>query len=129
MSLFRKKKAQPEPGFTRDKALALTPAPNPEVTEETGNEGPLRLVYQVRFTPWYGRLAGRLGAWDNRPMTKRLELDEMGAAVWRLIDGKHTVQDIISRVATDYSLLDREAEASVTAFLRELGKRSLVAMR
>ena len=62
-------------------------------------------------------------------MTRKLQLDELGTQVWDLIDGRITVQSLIQRFADNYQLQLKEAEVSVTRFLRELGQRGIVGLR
>lgn len=58
---------------------------------------------------------------------KRLELDEMGTLVWEMIDGKNSVKKIAAGFAKKYQVLPREAEVATASFLRDLGKRGLIA--
>jgi hypothetical protein len=58
-----------------------------------------------------------------------LQLDALGTAVWELLDGRRSVQQIIERFADTYSLHAKEAEVSVSQFLRELGRRELIGLR
>jgi hypothetical protein len=53
----------------------------------------------------------------------------LGTAVWDLIDGRLSVERLIKRFAHLYQLQSREAEMSVTQFLRELGRRGIIGMR
>jgi hypothetical protein len=62
-------------------------------------------------------------------MEKRIQLDRLGAHVWSLIDGARTVREITAAFAEAHGLDVREAEASVTQFLRSLGKKGLVGLR
>lgn len=129
MSLFRRNKVEPVPTASREEALAAIPSKNREVAEEATGDGYVRVVYQVTYKPWFGNLASRLGKWDHRPMTKKLELDELGTAVWKRIDGKRSVRDIAKDFAREYGVLEREAELSVTAFIKQLGRRGILGLR
>jgi hypothetical protein len=60
---------------------------------------------------------------------KKLHLDEMGTAVWDLMDGRRSVRRVIQGFATKYQLHLKEAEVAVTRFLRELGKRGLIGFK
>lgn len=60
---------------------------------------------------------------------KKLQLDALGTEVWDLIDGRRSVRKIIQRFAETHRLHPREAEVSVTRFLRELGKRGLIGLQ
>ena len=66
--------------------------------------------------------------WDGRVMRRTVELDAMGSAVWRLIDGRRTAGEIAAALAEKYALDSREAELAVAEFLRLLGRRGAVAV-
>lgn len=128
MSLFRKK--QPAPTISRDQALAAIPVRNPEVKEiEIDQEQSLILSFPAQVNQLFGRLAQKLGAWDGKPVFRKLQLDAMGTQSWRWIDGKRSVRELCGKLAETYDILPREAEVSMTAFLRELGKKNIIALR
>ena len=56
---------------------------------------------------------------------KKIELDELGTEVWDLLDGRRSVRHLIKSFAGTHQLEPREAEVSVTQFIRELGRRGL----
>jgi hypothetical protein len=60
---------------------------------------------------------------------KKFQLDELGTAVWNLMDGKRSVRQLVKIFAGTHRLEPREAEVSVTQFIRELGRRGLIGMR
>lgn len=129
MSLFgRRKKSAERPGPSRDEALAAAPVRSLSITETATDEG-IVLGYPATVTPWFGALAMRLGLWDGRPMMRRLRLDDMGCTVWSWIDGRRDVRTLAAMLAERYTLHPREAEASMTVFLRELGRRGIIALR
>lgn len=104
------------------------PVRNPEVAEEAAEGDGVRLTYPLRSRPWAARLARWLGAEDS-VVTKRLELDAMGAAVWRQIDGETPVRRIARHLADTYRLHPREAEVATAQFLRDLGRRGLIGLK
>lgn len=129
MKLFRKKKrTDAAPTISRAEAMAARPVHSERVAEERTEEGYVRLVYDINYKPWFAKFARRMGTWDDTPMKKRLELDEMGTRAWELMDGEHTVRDIVADFSNEYRLGHREAEISVTAFIKELGQRGLIAL-
>ncbi len=117
----------PESG--RERSLAMRPARNSLVREETLPSGLVRLHYLTSMKPWFSGVAKRLGAWDGKPLVRKLELDELGAFCWNLVDGERTVRDLAQAMAGRYQLPLREAELAVAAFLRELGKRGIIGVR
>lgn len=107
----------------------MRPARNVLVREETLPNGVLRLSYLTSVKPWFATLAKRVGAWDGKPQARKLELDELGAFCWNLVDGERTVRELAQAMAGRYQLPRREAELAVAAFLRELGKRGIIGVR
>ena len=116
-------------GLTRTEALACIPAKSGQVGETVGDDGNLLLDYTVSVRPWFTGLLKRLGVGSDGRINKKLQLDELGTQVWGLIDSRRTVGDIVQQFARVHQLPEREAEAAVTRFLRELGKRGLIGLR
>lgn len=114
---------------SREQALNCRPVKNPEVTTERLENGDARLHYLVRPKPLFSGLLRRLGALKEGGVEKKLQLDELGTAVWDLIDEGGDVRKIVESFAARYQLHPREAEVSVTTFLRELGRRGLVGLQ
>ncbi|OIQ50350.1 Coenzyme PQQ synthesis protein D [Pseudodesulfovibrio hydrargyri] len=103
----------------RNEAVAVTELP----------EGLVRLAYPLAVKPWFGRLADKVGLWDGSPMTKTVELDEMGTFVWRHIDGERSVRDIAEAFAETYQVQPRESELAVTAFIKTIGQRGIIGLK
>ena len=59
---------------------------------------------------------------------RRYDVDRIGARVWRLCDGNHTVEAIIDEFAAAYRLSFHEARVAVTSFIRNLVQRGAVVM-
>jgi hypothetical protein len=125
MGLFKRK---PKPVMNREQALNMVVVRNETVRSETGAGGLVRLHYEVASRPWFGRLAERVGMWDGSPVQRTLELDELGSFVWNTIDDKQTVRALSERFVQRYRVQTREAEVAVTEFLRQLGRRGLIAL-
>jgi len=126
MGLFKKKV---HPVISRSQALDMVPVRNTEVKEAAMDDGLLRLSYPLAVKPWFGRLAEKVGMWDKRPMIKEVELDEMGTFVWERIDGEHSVRNIAEAFVKEYGVQTREAELSVTAFIKTIGQRGIIGLR
>ena len=86
------------------------------------------IEYPLAVRPWIAAVAKRLGGLQNRKQTKKLQLDVMGTSVWDLVDGKRSVRMIIQIFAKAHRLENREAEVSVTSFIRQLGQRGLLGL-
>lgn len=112
----------------RKQALQCIPLRNPLAREEEQEEG-LLLIYPVEVKPFFQSVFKRfMGNRSNR-IEKKLQLDSMGTAVWAMIDGKATVNQITQSFQQQHQLDRKEAEISVSSFLKELGKRGLIGMR
>ena len=116
-------------GLSKGRALDLRPSRNNDVREEQRHQDSVQLSYPVTLKPWFAKWGRRFKLWNDEPMRKRLELDSMGKTCWDLVDGNRSVEDIIQEFVRLYQLHPREAELSVTSFLRELGRRGLIGMR
>ncbi len=131
MRRFKNKKRQKET-LSREEALKCTPVKNIQVKVKRRQNGEVLLSYPVTMRPWMASVARWTGrrppVKPDEPRTKKLQLDTLGTVVWDLIDGKRSVKHMISRFAKDHQLQRREAEVSVTTFLRELGKRGLIGL-
>lgn len=114
---------------TRSEALAYYPVKNMGVEAQRLEDGALVLTYPVVVRPWLDRLLGRFGRNSTEPMRRKVQLDDLGAQVWEWIDGARTVGEIVASFGEAHKLPHREAELSVTAFIRMLGKRGLVGLR
>ena len=114
---------------SRDHALACIPVKNPRLAERENENGELCLTYQVQVKPWFQGIYKRFANRRDTVIDRKLQLDALGTAVWRMIDGQRTVREIIDAFQTAHRLNSREAEISVGSFLKELGKRGLLAMR
>jgi len=114
--------------LTREEALACKPMKNHQVRETRLDGGEVRLSYPLAVRPWFVSVTRRMGVSSPNMLTKTLQLDQLGTTVWDLLDGEHTVRNIIVLFGEQYKLQQREAEVSVTQFLHSLGKRGLIGM-
>jgi hypothetical protein len=126
MKAFRKKRQTPH--LTRTQALECRPAKSVRISETRLGTGEVLIEYPLRVRPWIAAVAKRLGGSSARVQTKKLQLDAMGTAVWDLVDGKRSVRGIVRIFAETHRLENKEAEVSVTSFIRELGQRGLLGL-
>ncbi len=124
MGLFKKKR----PSLSKNEALACIPVKSEAVTAYRTDAGVIRLRYPLVVKPWIAELAKRFGAASNAPPGRQLELDELGTRTWELIDGNRSVRAIVRQFASQTRVHPKEAEAAVTRFLRELGRRGIIGM-
>ncbi len=110
-------------------ALACIPMKHAGVAAETLESGELVLIYPIVMRPWLDRLLRRFGRDALSDQKRKIQLDTLGTQVWGWIDGERSVGDIVARFGEFHKLPQREAELSVTTFLRMLGKRGLIGLR
>lgn len=127
MKLF--KKNQPDTQISRRDALGCKPVRNPQVISARMDSGGTVLTFTVVLRPWFVRFYERFGKSSSGAITKKLQLDELGTAVWDMINGVSTVQQIVEAFAKKYQLHGKEAEVAVTRFIRDLGKRGLIGLK
>ena len=127
MKVFRKKRTGPK--ISHSAALNCIPVKNLQASETRGETGLALLCYPVEIRPWIAGWIRRFGGVSDGVRIKKLQLDELGTAVWDLLDGKQTVDQVIQRFTAMQRLHPKEATVAVTLFLRELGKRGLIGMR
>ncbi len=111
------------PRLSREHALQARPVRNPSLKWEAMDNGEVQVVLPRRRDAM-GKL---LSSVFYVPPSKPISLDVVGARVWQLCDGEHTVNDIAEALMEEHKLHRREAEVSLTEFLKMLGKRNMVA--
>ena len=115
--------------MTRQMALAYKPVKSSQVTETRLETGEVVLEYPLAVRPLVAAVARRLGkSQEDLIQIKKLQLDVLGTSVWDLVDGKRSVRRMIQIFAETHRLEKKEAEVSVTQFIRELGKRGLLGL-
>ncbi len=104
------------------------PVKNVQVTETRLENGTIMLSYPVRTSPWVASLIRRFSKAPQKPIMKKVQLDVLGSAVWKLMDGRRSVKGIVTEFADQFQLHPKEAEVSVAQFLRMLGKRGMIGL-
>jgi len=126
--VFRQKQAPVK--LTRAQAMACVPVKGGLVQESRLESGEILLAYPDYKQPWFTKIIRRLGRpGDSKVRIKKLQLDTLGTSVWELLDGRRSVQQLIELFADKYNLHPKEAEVSVSQFLRALGRRDLIGLK
>lgn len=116
-------RSRPRPA--RREILACLPVRNALLDwSEDEREGTVILRVPKR-ADGLGRLLNRIVA---APSHRQVCLDEVGSDVWRLCDGQHSVEAIITALADRYRLNRREVEVSLTLYLRQLMQRRFLGL-
>jgi hypothetical protein len=118
------------PKVTRAQMLGAIPVRNGTVqwARESRDESRpnVALLRIPRRSDKYGNTIAKL---FKLPEFRKLELDEIGSDVWEMCDGTVSVDALTRAICTKYRLNRRQAEASVTAYIRMLAERRLVALK
>ncbi len=121
MPLFGKT-TPPTLELTREESRAARPVVNRLVRIEHADDGTVVLHVPRRETSIMRTLCRFFKVSPHR----RIALDKLGTFVIERCDGEHTVHDIIETFANEFRLNEREADVSITSFLRTLGQRYIV---
>jgi hypothetical protein len=87
------------------------------------------IEFPLPLKPFFVSLARKFNKTEERTLTKKLQLDNIGSMVWLMIDGSTDVKTIIKQIVPETGLSLQEAEISVTTFLRELGRRGPILLK
>ena len=112
------------PPADRSLVMRVRPVPNPLLKWEQDEEGRVVLLVPPRKDR-VGRLLGRFFRLPQ-DVLKKVELDEVGSFVWGLCDGKRTIEAIVQKTRDRFIPNRREAEISVTMFLKMLAERHYI---
>jgi hypothetical protein len=118
-----KQKPKRVPRLTREQSLSALPVRNTLVEYTRTEEDETELTIPRR-TDLVGKL---ISLAFFVPRKRKIVLESIGTDVWELCDGEHNVDQITDTLVKKYKLNRREAEASLTEFLRRLAKRRLIA--
>lgn len=110
--------------LTPEALRGCKPVKNPAVTEEAMGEG----VVLSGPAPPSGVLVKILARAAGKPLTKKFELEEVGAHVWKRIDGKQSFEGLSRSLQTSYKMNRVEADASLAAFLQILSQKGLISI-
>ena len=124
--MFWRKKAVAPP-LSREESLKAVVVPVTDVEAQEKPDGTITLAVPFRASRVVERLAQSLGARSGAG-ERRIELDELGTFVWRMCDGRTTVRQMIERLAARYQLNRKDAEVSLTTFVRTLAAKGLAAI-
>ncbi|OGV66348.1 MAG: hypothetical protein A2498_15375 [Lentisphaerae bacterium RIFOXYC12_FULL_60_16] len=108
-------------GLDRRTSLMAIPVVNASVVSVPKKQG-LEITLDVR------RGDGFLARFQPPVMQRRVELDEIGAAVYGMIDGERSALDIVNWFVGQYKVNRREAELSCVEFLKSLAQRGVISI-
>ncbi len=115
-------KLKKRPDVDRSKVLKAFPVRNQLITWELDDKGEASLVIPQKDKFWVN-LTSKLFMLPNKRV---VVLDSIGAHVWEMCDGKHTISQIIKALQKKHQLTRKEAETSLFTFIQQLGKRNFI---
>ncbi|MDR1896210.1 MAG: PqqD family protein [Prevotellaceae bacterium] len=89
---------------------------------KTEKEGELSVITFPRFR---NKFLQKHFIPKNKSAFIRIRLEQHGTAVWNLIDGKHTVKDIVENLAEHFNY-ETDYEYRITTYLSQLYKQGFV---
>ncbi len=115
-------KLKKRPDIDRSKVLKAFPLRNQLITWELDDKGEASLVIPQK-DKFLVKLTSKLFMLPNKRV---VVLDSIGAHVWEMCDGKHTISQIIKALQKKHQLTRKEAETSLFTFVQQLGKRNFI---
>ena len=121
-AVARKRRAQ---AVSREMILSAIPVRNPACDWQQVSGEEVRITVHRR-EDWRGKLVAVL---FPAAKTRKVQLDEIGSAIWAMCDGENSVSVIARVLSEKYGLEWKEAEVSLLAYLNILlGKRMVALM-
>ncbi len=111
-----------KPLITRDESLRSVCLRNTNIKAERQENGELLITIE-RGKAWWVNVISKV---FYVPTHRQFVLDELGASVWDMCDGKTPVRAMIGKFASKYKLNRREAEVSVVEYLKRLARKRLI---
>jgi hypothetical protein len=130
VGFLRERIDRKKPKVPRAIVLAARPVRNPLIEwERESRENLSETVALLRIPRRKDRFGNIVAKLFRLPDFRKLELDEIGSDVWEMCDGGNSVEAVTKAISTKYRLNRRQAETSVTAYLRMLAERRLILLR
>lgn len=114
--------------LNRTEALACIPRQNDTCSWQELENGDILFTYAIPLSRFFQALHRRFSKNSVETPTKKLQLDAMGSFVWKLIDGRRSVGEIITIFAKEHKISKQEAETAVTTFIKSLGLRGFIGL-
>jgi hypothetical protein len=109
--------------FSRDDVMKSRPVRNSLIKWEKRENGEVSLVVPQKSTLWVKIISRAF----MLPRSRVVVLDEVGSYVWTMCDGHNSIDSIVRTLRNKYKLTRKEAETSLMAYFRKLGKRGMIA--
>ena len=103
--------------------LTSRPTRNESLEWEKTEDGEVQIKIQRQDKSWKIRFLSKL---FYIPKNRRITLDEVGAEVWQMCNGRNSVSDMIENLSKRYQLNRKEAEISLLQYLKTLGEKRFI---
>lgn len=110
------------PKIGREAMLKSKPARNEALEWEKSDDEEVTITL-TRSDDWKVKVLSKV-FWI--PDRRTLVLDQIGAQIWDMCDGKTTVDAMIRELSKQHKLNLKEAEVSLLNYLQSLGKKRLI---
>jgi hypothetical protein len=122
--LFARAKTLPPPSTIQD-PFAVVPFKPENVELRRDSEG----LVHLRLTPPLSRFRRKTAEVLHYDYTRKIELDEYGTHYYSLVDGIHTLQQIVEKMAARFGKDRNEMADSVVLFTKKLMTIHMLALR
>jgi hypothetical protein len=109
--------------FSKGDVLRARPVRNSLIKWDKADNNMISLVVPQKSTLWV-RVVSKI---FMLPQSRVVALDEVGSVVWTMCDGHNSIESIVKTLCNKYKLTRKEAETSLLAYFRKLGKRGMIA--
>ena len=109
--------------FTKSDMLKARPVRNNLIEWSKADNDTISLVFPQKKTLWV-KVVSKI---FMLPKSRVVALDEVGSVVWIMCDGNNSIESIVKALCNKYKLTRKEAETSLLAYFRKLGKRGMIA--
>jgi len=110
--------------ISREQMLGSRPVRN-QVLEWKHKDNKVLIVFRRKES----KSIGFLSKIFHIPEKKVVELDSLGARVWQMCDGQHTVEKMIEALVAENKLEYKEAEVALLQFLKTLAQKRMIAFQ
>jgi hypothetical protein len=109
--------------FSKSDVLKARPVRNSLINWNKADNGTISLIVPQKNSLWV-RIVSTI---FMLPKSRVVALDEVGSVVWTMCDGHNSIEGITKALCNKYKLTRKEAETSLLAYFRKLGKRGMIA--
>jgi hypothetical protein len=113
--------------ITREQWLKSIPI---RITNEyyENEDGSTTILVEIEYKGFIGKLL-KIFSITPPPKYKRIVLDRIGSIVWKMCDGKHSIEDIIKKLVKETGLSRRNIELAIYNYIKTLIMKGLIELK